>query len=74
MSLRPSLLIAGHDPSSVAGQVAFMEWNNAERAQYLKRIEYLTDDVQRLLALLTEPDRAAVLAYRDECASELAWP
>ena len=74
MDIRPDLLIAGHDPASVAGQIAFMELDNPERARFLKRIEYLTADVTALLALLTDDDRAAVLTYRDSCASEVSWP
>lgn len=72
--MRPELLIAGHDPASVAGQVAFLELDNPAKARYLKAIEYLSADVANLLDLLTDDDRAEVLAYRDDCASELSWP
>lgn len=74
MAIRSDLCIAGHDPASLAGQVAFMELGNDERARYLKRIEYLEHDVANLLALLTDDDRACVLRYRDGMASEVSWP
>lgn len=72
--IRRELLIGGHDPGSLAGQIAFMELSNPERARYLKRIEYLSGDISNLLSLLPDTDRAEVLAYRDEYGSELAWP
>ena len=74
MTLRSDLHIGGNDPASVAGQIAFLELPNEGRAQYLKRIEYLSHDVANLLDLLTEDDRSEVLAYRDSFGSELSWP
>lgn len=72
MAIRSDLLLDGHDPASTAGQLAFLALDNGARARYLKRIEYLESDVRSLLALLRATDRAEVLAYRDDFASEVA--